>query len=92
VSHQERVDSMEFLRDRIIEAGTCGGMRLARNLKRGVGPHSIDAIAWRPGEGDETEVVDLARDYDNASAPLELHWIVVGGPPGWDPAPQVECP
>jgi hypothetical protein len=91
VSHDERVANMEFLRDRIIETGHCGGMRVARNLKRGVGPHSIDAIAWRPGHGEHTQVVDIAADYENASAPLRLQWIIVGGKPGWDPGPAVKC-
>ena len=45
----ERIANMEFLRDRIIETGVCGGLLLARNLKRGIGPHSIDALAWRDG-------------------------------------------
>ena len=91
VSHGERVANMEFIRDRIIEAGICGGMRLSWNLKRGVGPRSIDAIAWRPGDGDATEVVDLALDYDNGGPPLRLHWIVVSGPPGWDTPPAPDC-
>jgi hypothetical protein len=91
VSHAERVANMEFLRDRIIEVGLCGGMTLAWNLKRGVGPRSIDAIDWRHGVEDINDVVDLAADYDNTSIPLRLHWIVVAGPAGWDPYPQPAC-
>jgi hypothetical protein len=91
VSHAARVANMEFLRDRIIEAGLCGGMTLAWNLKRGVGPRSIDAIDWRHGAEDINDVVDLASDYENTSIPLRLHWIVVAGPAGWDPYPQPTC-
>ena len=85
----ERVANMEFLRDRIIETGVCGGMLLARNLKRGTGPHSIDALAWR--DGGEDEVVDLASAYDDHEDPLRLHWIIVEGPPGYDPQPHPGC-
>ena len=91
VSHAERVANMEFIRDRVIETGLCGGMLLAWNLKRGVGPRSIDAIDWRHGEADINDVVDLASDYDNTSAPLKLHWVVVAGPAGWDPFPEPSC-
>ena len=91
VTHAERIANMEFLRDRIIEAGLCGGMTLAWNLKRGVGPRSIDAIDWRHGAEDINDVVDLASDYDNTNVPLRLQWIVVDGPAGWDPYPQPRC-
>lgn len=91
VSHAERVANMEFIRDRVIETGLCGGMLLAWNLKRGVGPRSIDAIDWRHGEADVNDVVDIASDYDNTSVPLKLHWIVVAGPAGWDPFPEPVC-
>jgi hypothetical protein len=90
VSDAERVANMEFLRDQIIETGICGGLDLARNLKRGVGPHSIDAIAWRHEDG-ALDVVDIARAYDDTGRPLELHWIIVGGPAGWDPVPPPAC-
>jgi hypothetical protein len=79
---------MEFLRDRIIEIGRCSGFDLAWNLKRGVGPHSIDALAYdvdgRGGRG-RIAVMDLASGYDEFRAPLDLHWIEVAGPPGYDP-------
>lgn len=83
----ERVANMEFLRDRIIEAGICGGLDLARNLKRGRGPHSIDALAWRLPNG-RVEVVDLASAYDDYRQHLRLHWFIVAGPPGYDPLPD----
>lgn len=86
-SEPERVENMIFLRDRIIEAGVCGGLDLARNLKRGTGPHSIDALAWRTPAGN-VEVVDLASAYDDASQVLRLHWFIVDGPPGYDPLPD----
>ena len=91
ISYEQRVANMEFLRDKIIEVGRCGGMNLSWNLKRGVGPRSIDAIDWRHGEQDINDVVDLASDYDNTSRQLELHWIVVDGPAGWDPYPEAKC-
>jgi len=84
---QERVENMEFLRDRIIEAGVCGGLDLARNLKRGVGPHSIDALAWRT-PGGNVEVVDIASAYDDNTQFLRLHWFITDGPPGYDPLPD----
>lgn len=83
----ERVENMSFLRDRIIEAGVCGGLDVARNLKRGRGPHSIDAIAWRLSNG-KVEVVDIASAYDEYRQPLRLHWFIVAGPPGYDPLPD----
>lgn len=82
VSHDERVAHMAFLRDRIIEQGRCRGLDTAWNLKRGVGPHSIDAMAWRVGGRDE--VVDVGVGYDDTSQPLRLQWLIVAGPPGYD--------
>ena len=91
VSREEREANMKFLRDRIIEVGTCNGLLLAWNRKTS-GLRSIDAINWRHGVEDINDVVDLALDYDNTHAPLRLHWIVVGGPAGWDPYPPHACP
>jgi hypothetical protein len=79
----ERIEHMEFLRDRIIEAGICGGLDLARNLKRGIGPHSHDAIAWRKPNG-FVEVVDIASAFDDKNVFLSLHWSIVSGPSGYD--------
>ena len=89
VDHGERVRNMEFLRDEVIRIGMCGGMDLARNLKRGVGPHSIDAIAWR--HGDSLDVVDIASAFDDTGMELRLHWLVVEGPAGFDPIPRPDC-
>lgn len=90
VGGDERIANMEFLRDQIIATGICGGLDLARNLKRGVGPHSIDAIAWRHADG-WVDVVDIAFSYDDTSSELRLHWMVVDGPSGWDPIPAPDC-
>jgi hypothetical protein len=89
VSHSQREANMAFLRDRVIEAGICGGLDLAWNLKRGVGPHSIDAIAWRTGGRDE--VVDIGLAYDDTGIPLRLSWGIVAGPSGYDPYPTPSC-
>ena len=87
VSHEQRVANMEFLRDRIIELGNCSGLMLARNRKTN-GHLSIDAINWRHGQNDINDVVDVASAYDDTGHALELHWIVVDGPAGWDPIPS----
>ena len=72
VSLGTRQANMSFLRDRIIEAGRCGGLDLAWNLKRGGPEISIDFIAERVNG----QVVghDIAFDYDNTSTKLELYW------------------
>jgi hypothetical protein len=64
---------MEFLRDRIIEAGICGGLDLAHNLKRGTPELSIDFLVWRSSKGDVG--IDLAAGYDDETTPLQLHWV-----------------
>jgi hypothetical protein len=89
VSLNRRVENMAFLRDRIIEAGLCSGMDLARNLKRGVGPHSIDALAWR--HSGRVDVVDIGSAYDDTSRRLRLSWQIVAGPPGYDRYPRPNC-
>lgn len=90
VSHNQREANMIFLRDRMIEAGICGGLDLAWNRKRGTGPHSIDALAWRTSSGDE--VVDIGLAYDDTSRELRLQWGIVAGPPGYDPySPRPTC-
>ena len=89
ISHEQRIENMAFLRDRIIEVGTCGGLLLARNTKAN-GLISIDAINWRHGAEDTNDVVDIALDYDNDARPLQLHWMVTHGPAGWTPI-EVHC-
>jgi hypothetical protein len=72
VSHSERVANMMFLRDRIIEAGLCGGLDLGWNLKRGGPEISIDFLAER--RGGAVLGHDIAFDYDNTSIELQLYW------------------
>ena len=89
VSHNQRVANMEFLRDRVIESGICGGMDLAWNLKRGTGPRSIDAIAWRVNG--RVEVVDIGTAYDDTGSVLRLAWGIVEGPAGYESYPRPSC-
>jgi hypothetical protein len=89
-NYEQRSHNMSFLRDRMIEMGICGGMDLARNLKRGKGPHSMDAIAWRP-DGVRVEVVDIAHDWSNYRRRLSLHWVIVSGPAGYEPIGRPDC-
>jgi hypothetical protein len=81
----ERIENMEFLRDRIIEAGICGGIDLAWNRKRGDfnADRSVDALAWRKPNG-FVEVVDLAAAFDDKTLHLSLHWQIVEGPSGYE--------
>jgi hypothetical protein len=76
ISLGQRQANMSFLRDRIIEAGKCGGLDLGQNLKRGGPDLSIDFLAWRQSGGDMG--VDIAFDYDNTSTPLRLQWSEAG--------------
>ena len=76
-----RRHDMEFLRDRIIEAGVCGGLKFGWNTKAN-GELSIDFLVWRDREGSnphngpgvEDWGIDLAFDYDNNANPLYLGW------------------
>lgn len=72
VSLSQRQDNMAFLRDRMIEAGICGGMDLGWNLKRGGPEISIDFLVYKKN-GVELGV-DIGMDYDNTSIPLQLYW------------------
>ena len=72
VSHSQRVANMRFLRDRIIEAGLCGGLDLGWNLKRGGPEISIDFLAER--RGGAVLGHDIAFDYDNTGTELQLYW------------------
>lgn len=85
-SLSDRIHNMEFLRDRIIETAICGGMDVTWNLKRGIGPHSHDAVAWR--DGPRVRVMDIASGFDDFGSSLHLHWLEVGGDPGYDPYPN----
>jgi hypothetical protein len=76
ISLAQRQENMAFLRDRIIDAGKCGGLNLGLNLKRGGPDISIDFLAWRRNDGDMG--VDIGLDYDNTSVPLRLYWGEAG--------------
>jgi hypothetical protein len=86
----QRQANMMFLRDRIIEAGKCGGLDLGHNLKRGGPEISIDFLAWRRSDGDMG--VDLGMDYDNIGITLQLYWGEAGIPNTfYTPYPAVSC-
>ena len=89
VSSGQRAANMEFLRDRIIEAGKCGGLNLGWNLKRGGPERSVDFLAWHRGDGDMG--VDIGFDYDNTSTRLQLQWSEAGLGATFDPYPGVSC-
>ncbi len=72
VSLQQRKDNMAFLRDRIIEAGRCGGLDLGWNLKRGGPDLSIDFITQKVNG--TVDGVDIGYAYDDTSTPLRLAW------------------
>src|SRR5262245_24240948 len=71
-SFGQRQANMLFLRDRIIEAGLCGGVNYGWNLKRGGPELSVDVIAWKRPDGNMG--VDIAFDYDNINTRLQLTW------------------
>jgi len=72
VSLSQRQANMAFVRDRMIEAGLCGGMELAWNLKRGGPEKSIDYLAYR--KNGRWIGVDIGHAYDDTSIPLGLQW------------------
>jgi hypothetical protein len=88
-SLSQRQHNMEFLRDRIIEAGKCGGLDLGWNLKRGGPERSIDFLAWRRSDGEMG--VDLGLDYDNHGTTLQLYWGEAGLGATYDPYPSTSC-
>jgi hypothetical protein len=85
----ERQANMSFLRDRIIEAGKCGGLDLGWNLKRGGPDLSIDFLAWRRSDGEMG--VDLGLDYDNIGTTLQLYWGEAGLGATYTPYPNTGC-
>jgi hypothetical protein len=72
VSHNQRIANMEFLRDRIIEAGLCGGMDLGWNLKRGGPDISHDFIAER--KNGRVHGYDFAAGSKVLDQEVELYW------------------
>jgi hypothetical protein len=89
ISLSQRQHNMEFIRDRIIEAGRCGGLNFGRNLKRGGPEYSIDFLAERRPDGDMG--IDIAFDYDNTSMPLRLQWAEAGYGATWEFFPNGNC-
>jgi hypothetical protein len=79
VSVAQRKANMAFLRDRVIEIGICGGMRLGWNMKRGGPEKSIDFIAWH--DGHQWIGVDIGRAYDDTRKTLDLVWGIYGPTP-----------
>jgi hypothetical protein len=91
VSLSQRQNNMAYVRDRMIEAGICGGMELAWNLKRGGPEKSIDYLAYR--KAGRWIGVDIGAAYDDTSIPLTLQWGENPGdslitPAGYSPAPS----
>ncbi len=72
VSLSQRQANMAFIRDRMIEAGICGGMNLAWNLKRGGPELSIDYLAYN--KTGAWIGVDIGYAYDDTSQVLQLAW------------------
>jgi hypothetical protein len=85
----QRQANMAFLRDRIIEAGKCGGLDLGWNLKRGGPELSIDFLAWRRSDG--AMGIDLGFDYDNYGTTLVLYWGEAGLGATYSAYPAVSC-
>jgi len=91
VSLSQRQANMAFVRDRMIEAGLCGGMELAWNMKRGGPEKSIDYLAYR--KNGRWIGVDIGAAYDDTSIPLTLQWGENPGdtlifPATYSPAPS----
>jgi hypothetical protein len=91
VSLSQRQANMAYVRDRMIEAGMCGGMELAWNLKRGGPEKSIDYLAYR--KAGRWIGVDIGSAYDDTSIRLVLQWMENPGdslvtPATYSPAPS----
>jgi len=86
VSLGERQANMGFIRDRMIEAGKCGGLDLGQNLKRGGPDLSIDFLVERRPQGDMG--IDIGYDYDNTSVPLRVVWAEAGYGATYKPYPM----
>jgi hypothetical protein len=90
VSLNQRKENMAFIRDRAIEAGICGGMRLGWNMKRGGPEKSIDFLAWHDGR--QWIGVDIGRAYDDTNRRLDLGWGIYGPTPdAREYSPQPTC-
>lgn len=87
---EERHHNTEFLRDKVIEVGLCGGMELALNLKRGGPEISIDFIAHR-NNGTWTGI-DFAAASKVYTATMSLYWGDYGPESGPVPTPYPRTP
>lgn len=89
-SLDERQNNMAFLRDRMIEAGICGGMDLALNLKRGGPEISIDFLTHR--KNGTWVGVDIGAASKVYNQPMRLQWMDVGPdgvyPKAYSPRPS----
>jgi hypothetical protein len=74
VTAAQRASNITFVRDRMIEAGRCGGMDLAWNLKRGGPEISVDYLVHRSNGQDLG--VDFAVAYEDTSRPVQLTWTI----------------
>ncbi len=85
----ERQANMAFIRDRIIEAGKCGGLDLGWNLKRGGSgaEHRLPRRAPRQRRDGH----DIGADYDNIGTTLRLQWSEAGLGASFDPYPAPNC-
>ncbi len=79
VSLSQRLSNMQFIRDRVIETGKCGGLDLGRNAKRG-NPNDISNDFIVQMVGGVQHGIDIASAYDDTSQPLHLHWLEYGPP------------
>jgi hypothetical protein len=75
-SESIRLSNVDFLRDRMIEAGLCGGLQMGWNLKRGGPDISRDFFVAKVGG--EWHGIDFARDAENNSVTLDLAWSDTG--------------
>jgi hypothetical protein len=81
VSPEQRKANMSKLRDKFVAAAREKGIDVGWNMKRGDGPLSIDAVAFRTPEGDG--VLDIGLAYDDVGRKLQLQALPVGGKPGY---------
>ena len=73
VTVNQRRENMAWLRDRIIEAGKCGGLDLGWNLAGG-GAIAIDGVAQRLSG--TQYAISVAIAFEDVSTPLRLQWVL----------------
>jgi hypothetical protein len=74
VTINQRRENMAWLRDRIIEAGKCGGLDLGWNLPRGGPEIGLDSVAQRLGG--QLLGISIAIAFEDVSSPLRLQWAL----------------